>query len=80
MTLYEVLITAISNVLEQAQCLMASKTRIDEFQSLRMFVFQERDEKKKAYFGRPMLTVEREKLMGFPVGYVEIPGRLRSVM
>jgi hypothetical protein len=58
---------------------MASKSRIDEIQTLRMFVFQERDDQNEKYFGRPMLTVEREKLMGFPVGYVEIPGRLLSI-
>jgi hypothetical protein len=39
---------------------MASKSRIDEIQTLRMFVFQERDDQNEKYFGRPMLTVERE--------------------
>lgn len=58
---------------------MASTSRIDEIQTLRMFVFQDRDEESNKYYGRPMLTVEREKLMGFPVGYVEIPGKALSV-
>ena len=58
---------------------MASTSRIDEIQTLRMFVFQDRDEETNKYYGRPLLTVEREKLMGFPVGYVEIPGKAVSV-
>ena len=58
---------------------MASTSRIDEIQTLRMFVFQDRDEETNKYYGRPMLTVEREKLMGFPVGYVEIPGKTLSL-
>jgi hypothetical protein len=44
-----------------------------------MFVFQDRDEETNKYYGRPLLTAEREKLMGFPVGYVEIPGKTLSL-
>ena len=57
---------------------MASKTRIDEFDTLRMFVFKKKRfrKKKRKYYGRPMHIIEREKLMGYYVGYVEKPGEL----
>lgn len=62
-------------VTAKAQCLMASKSRIDEFQTLRMFVFRKQNDVTHKYHGRPMLIVEREKLMGYPVGYIEEPVR-----
>jgi hypothetical protein len=57
---------------------MASKSRIDEFQTLRMFVFKKErygKRKKRKYYGRPMRIIEREKLMGYPVGYIQKPGK-----
>ena len=53
---------------------MASKSRIDETESLRMFVFKDKDESNGKYAGRPMLVSEREKSMGFPLGYIKKPG------
>ena len=57
---------------------MASHSRIDELATLRMFVFKERrsvkKKYKKKYYGRPMEIIEREKLLGYPVGYIEVPG------
>ena len=63
----------------KAQYLMASRSRIDEHATLRMFVFHNKPEKRKKfkgkrYCGRPMTVQEREKMMGYPVGYVEEPG------
>mmetsp|Transcript_35563 Transcript_35563/g.82595 ORF Transcript_35563/g.82595 Transcript_35563/m.82595 type:complete len:540 (-) Transcript_35563:514-2133(-) len=65
----------------KAQCFMASKTRIDERSSLRMYVFHQSPNKKKQknkkilqYRGRPMTIVERERMMGYPEGYIEKPG------
>ena len=52
---------------------MASKSRIDERNSLRMYVFKDRNVTTGNYHGRPMTVSEREKLMGYPTGYVEEP-------
>lgn len=64
--------------LAKANCFMASPLRIDERQSLRMYVFdknavetEEGGRTVKKYLGRPMTVAEREKIMGFPEGYVE---------
>lgn len=43
-----------------------------------MFVFRKQNDVTHKYHGRPMLIVEREKLMGYPVGYIEEPGTLWS--
>lgn len=63
------------NMSVKCNCLMASMSRIDEPTSFRMYVF-ERKPKNKKYFGRPLLVVERERLMGYPEGYIEKPGML----
>jgi hypothetical protein len=66
----------------KASCFMASSTRIDERQSLRMYVFKEPKndngrssdrtiEEGRRYHGRPMSVGEREAMMGYPRGYVE---------
>ena len=60
---------------KKAQCLMASKTRIDERSTLRMYVFEkEKNPTTGNYHGRPMKVCEREALMGYSKGYVEEPG------
>jgi hypothetical protein len=54
---------------------MASKTRIDERSTLRMYVFEkEKNPTTGNYHGRPMQVFEREALMGYSKGYVEKPG------
>ena len=69
-----------TGTIAKANCLMASTSRIDERNTMRMYVFdkqgrvtKEGKKKMKKYVGRPMTVMEREKLMGFPVGYVEKP-------
>jgi len=59
----------------KCNCLMASMARIDEPTSFRMYVFEKKPKDKK-YFGRPLLVVERERLMGYPEGYIEKPVRM----
>jgi hypothetical protein len=57
---------------------MGPKTHIDEFQTLRMFVFKKDKysrKKKRKYKGRPMQIIEREKLRGYPVDYIQKPGK-----
>ena len=60
------------------QCFMTSDSDIDDLTNLRMFVFKERcsleEKSKNGYYGRPMEIIEREKLLGYPVGYIELPG------
>jgi hypothetical protein len=53
---------------------MASSSRIDEVNSLRMYVFNERTNH-GTYHGRPMKVFERENLMGYPERYVEPHGK-----
>ena len=62
------------NLAVKANCLMASKTRIDERSSLRMYVFKNAPNFTGNYHGRPMKICEREALMGYRTGYVETPG------
>lgn len=55
---------------------MASTSRLDERNTLRMYVFQPQWYRTSTsndwyYFGRPMKASEREVLMGFPKGYME---------
>jgi hypothetical protein len=40
-----------------------------------MYVFHDQSETTGKYHGRPMNVLEREKLMGYPDGYVEKPGQ-----
>ena len=65
------------NTTAKANCIMGSKSRIDERDSLRMYVFQTKPRIHKnqiVYRGRPMTISEREKLMGYPDQYVEKAG------
>jgi hypothetical protein len=55
---------------------MGSKARIDEPNSLRMYVFNQTPDNMNRYHGRPMKVVERESLMGYQKGYVETHGKL----
>jgi hypothetical protein len=68
----------------KAACFMASSSRIDERNSLRMYVFRKEAQpvklKKKGkpevcYFGRPINITEREIMMGYPTNYVKAPGK-----
>ena len=64
--------------LAKANCLMASTTRIDERNTLRMYCFKKKkvfvgSSKTEEYAGRPYTVQERENLMGFPTGYVKDP-------
>jgi hypothetical protein len=52
---------------------MVSKSHSEDSQSLRLFVY-EKTGTDKIFFGRPMNPMERENLMGFPVGYIEMAG------
>lgn len=72
-------IIAKDQTLSKAPCFMASSTRIDERNTLRMYVFQP-TKKNGKYYGRPMLTVERERMMGYPEGYVEKPGECSGIV
>jgi hypothetical protein len=70
----------------KAPCMMASAGRIDDRTTMRMYVFDEKKHKcpieegskvmENRYLGRPMKVNERERLMGYPEGYVERPGLL----
>jgi len=44
-----------------------------------MYVFQP-NKKDGKYYGRPMETVERERMMGFPEGYVENAGKCSGIL
>jgi site-specific DNA-cytosine methylase len=63
-------------VTAKAQCFMACSSRIDERATLRMYVFKDKTDQLGRYHGRPMTVTEREKIMGYPVGYVERPGTM----
>ena len=57
---------------------------MDDPTTLRMYVFKDAERGPEnnhpvRYHGRPMNVREREKLMGYPVGYVEKPGMNISV-
>ena len=65
------------NTTAKANCIMGSKSKIDERDSLRMYVFQTKSrihKNQRVYRGRPMTISEREKLMGYPEQYVEEAG------
>jgi hypothetical protein len=53
---------------------MASDPHSEDRQSLRLFVYEKTGNDAKIFFGRPMNPRERENLMGFPAGYVDIAG------
>lgn len=64
--------------LAKVNCLMASSSRVDDVNSFRMYVFKEQKKKslgEDLFLGRPLTVAERERLMGFPEGYVEVPGK-----
>ena len=61
----------------KCNCIMASRTRIDDVNTLRMYVFKNQPPKEDKYEGRPLTVVERERLMGYFEGYVEQPGTSR---
>mmetsp|Transcript_10420 Transcript_10420/g.15921 ORF Transcript_10420/g.15921 Transcript_10420/m.15921 type:complete len:775 (-) Transcript_10420:120-2444(-) len=58
----------------KCNCFMSSKSKIDDNQTVRMYVFQ-KNPKDKKFYGRPFTVLERERLMGYPEGYVEKPVR-----
>jgi hypothetical protein len=53
---------------------MVSTPHDEDSQSLRLFVYEKTGKDNKIFLGRPMNTMERENLMGFPVGYVDTAG------
>jgi hypothetical protein len=53
---------------------MASASRIDERNSLRMYVFKRNPISRRRFDGRPLSVGEREVMMGYPRGYVMTPG------
>jgi hypothetical protein len=57
---------------------MAAASRIDDVNSMRMFVFREKN-KIGTYHGRYMKVFERENLMGYPEGYVQPHGKNWSI-
>lgn len=57
----------------KCNCFMASKSRLDEPSSFRMYVFLNHTQHGK-YICRPLKAVERERMMGFPAGYVTEKG------
>lgn len=64
----------------KANCFMASKGRIDNDEGGRMHIFREYTSNMEGssilkFIRRTFTTVERERLMGFPEGYVEEPGK-----
>jgi len=50
---------------------MASKSKIDNRQ---MYVWNQKMSKDKKYCGRPMTALERERMIGYPDGYVSNAG------
>ena len=66
------------DMIAKANTFMASKSRIDERGSFRMYTFKkEPDETSQKYLGRPLTAEEREKMMGYPPGYVSKTGESR---
>ena len=57
----------------KCNCFMASKARIDELNSLRMYVFRDQNQDGTHWFGRPITAAERELMMGYPKGYIQGP-------
>jgi hypothetical protein len=58
------------NMVVKASCLMGSKTRIND---KRMYIVDTSKKKGKKYPCRLYRMDEREKLMGYPIGYIETP-------